>query len=59
MNDDDITLLTPIEVAKRLKVSKDWVYDECAAKRLKSVRLGRNVRIRPADLADYLAKLAE
>jgi excisionase family DNA binding protein len=37
-------LLTAQEVADRLGVTADWVYDEARADRIPHVRLGRNVR---------------
>lgn len=44
-------LLTVQEVAKVLKVNKDWVYDAIATGRLESVRLSAKcLRVRASDL---------
>ncbi|MGB2710820.1 MAG: helix-turn-helix domain-containing protein [Conexibacter sp.] len=37
---DPTDLLKPAEVARRLKVSRSWVYDAAADGRLPSIRLG-------------------
>lgn len=50
-------LLTVQEVARALKVNKDWVYDAIAAGRLNSVRLGpRCLRVRASDLERMIAE---
>lgn len=54
--DDD--LLTVPQVALRLKLSAYRVYELVRQGHLKSVRLGKAVRIRPSAIADYLAKPA-
>lgn len=48
-------LLTIPQVAKRLTISKYRAYELARQGALKSVRLGTSVRVRPLDLADYLA----
>lgn len=49
-------LLTVQEVARLLKVNKDWVYDAIATGRLTSVRLGaRCLRVRTSDLETLIA----
>ncbi len=48
-------LLTPVQVADLLQVSRDWVYDNAKAGTLPCVKLGKTVRFRPADLEKYLA----
>jgi len=49
-------LLTVPEVAQRLKLSPYRAYELCRQGTLKSVRLGKSVRVKPAAVADYLAK---
>jgi excisionase family DNA binding protein len=50
----DLDLLTPDDVCALLKVKKSWVYDEVEAGRLEVLRLGKQLRFRPSDLARYL-----
>ena len=50
----DLDLLTPDDVCTLLKVKKSWIYDEVEAGRLEAVRLGKQLRFRPSDLARYL-----
>lgn len=55
-------LLTADEVCERLQVSKQFVYAECrrakqewrTGPRLKHVRIGREIRVKPDDLAAYI-----
>ncbi|NOU09373.1 MAG: helix-turn-helix domain-containing protein [Nitrospira sp.] len=49
-------LLTIPEVAKRLKVSEYRAYELARQGVLKSVRLGKSVRVKPEDLTYYLAQ---
>ena len=51
----DLALLTPHQVAELLQVHTDWVYDNAAAGNLPHIRLGRNIRFKPADLDAYLS----
>lgn len=46
-------ILTPIEVAKALRVSTDTVYIELNNGKLRSKRVGRQYRICKADLIEY------
>lgn len=46
-------ILTPIEVAKALRVSTDTVYMELNNGKLRSKRVGRQYRICKADLIEY------
>jgi excisionase family DNA binding protein len=52
----DRDLLTIGEVAKQLKVSKYRAYELARQGLIHSVRLGRSVRVKPAAVADYLAR---
>ena len=47
-------LLTLQQVADRLQVSTSTVRRLVAAGRLKAVRIGRNLRVRPEDLSKYI-----
>lgn len=49
-------LLTMQDVAQRLKVSRYRAYELARQGVLKAVRLGKSVRVRPADLAAYVAQ---
>jgi excisionase family DNA binding protein len=49
-------LLTVPEVAARLRMSSYRVYELARQGVLKSVRLGKSVRVKPSAVADYLAK---
>jgi excisionase family DNA binding protein len=53
---DEDALLTIPQVAKRLKVSEYRAYELARQGTLKSVRLGKSVRVKPADLDDYIAR---
>lgn len=55
---DNLALLTPQQVAELFGVNKEWIYDQCAEGKMPHVRLGRNIRFRPADLDAYLANVA-
>jgi excisionase family DNA binding protein len=48
-------LLRVEDVAERLSVSRSMAWKLVAAGELRSVRIGRSVRVRPADLEAYLA----
>jgi excisionase family DNA binding protein len=54
----DLDLLTPDDLCTLLKVKKSWIYDEVEAGRLEVVRLGKQLRFRPSDLARYLDERA-
>ena len=49
-------LLTVPQVAARLKLSPYRTYELCRQGVLKSVRIGRSVRVKPSAVADYLAQ---
>ena len=49
-------LLTVQEVADRIGVHKRTIEREIERKKLKVVRIGRSVRIRPEDLEAYLMR---
>jgi excisionase family DNA binding protein len=51
-------LLSIDQVAQRLNVGRTFAWELTASGRLPTVRLGRLVRVRPADLAAYLDSLA-
>lgn len=53
--ESDRDFLTPEEVAKRLGVGKASVYNWLSRKELAYHKLGRLVRIRPADVDVFLA----
>jgi len=42
------------EVAKLLRFSKSKLYQERKAGRLRTVRFGRSVRVRPQDIEKYI-----
>jgi excisionase family DNA binding protein len=48
-------LLRLDEVADRLSISKSMAWKLVAFGQIRSVRIGRAVRIRPADLDEYVA----
>ena len=47
--------LTVPEVAQRLKMSSYRVHELCRQQKVKSVKLGRSVRVTPSAVAQYLA----
>lgn len=53
---EDSGLLTIKDVAQKLKVSEYRAYELARQGTLKSIRLGKSVRVKPSDLAEYLAK---
>lgn len=50
-------LLTVVEVAKELRVSRPTVYKLMTEEGLKSVRIGNRRLIRRADLTDFVEKM--
>jgi len=50
--------LSVSEVCERLSCGPTFVRALIAAKKLKAVRLGRSVRVRESDLAEYLTRVA-
>ena len=53
-----VRLLRIEEIAERLAVSRSMAWKIIALGQLRSVRIGRAVRVRPQDLDDYLADAA-
>ena len=47
-------IMTLGEVAKKLKVSTTWIYKKCKAGILPHVKIGGIIRIREADLRQWL-----
>ena len=54
MTSADVSLLTAADVAARLQLSVRTVRRRIAEKKLRVVRLGRAVRVRPEDLESYV-----
>ncbi|MFI5041719.1 MAG: helix-turn-helix domain-containing protein [Acidimicrobiales bacterium] len=52
------TLLTPVEVAKRLSISRAMVYVLLSSGALRSLTIGRCRRVRLADLAAFIGEQA-
>jgi excisionase family DNA binding protein len=48
-------LLTLADVARLLRFSKSKLYQERKAGRLRTIRFGRSVRVRPRDVQNYIA----
>jgi excisionase family DNA binding protein len=55
----DVALLRLDEVASRLKVSMSTIRRLIRRNDLKAVRVGRQLRVRPADLNTYLQRNTE
>jgi excisionase family DNA binding protein len=51
-------LLTPADVAARLSISRSEVYVLVRKAELPALRIGNQIRIRPADLEAFLAAAA-
>ncbi len=51
-------LLTPLEVSAFLQVKLPRVYELVKAKRLRAVKVGRQLRFRPHDLETFLERSA-
>lgn len=47
-------LLTPADVAERLRVTRTWIYNEIKSGRLPSFRVGKLARVTEQDLSAYL-----
>ena len=47
-------LWTPERVCQALACRRSWLYDQVEAGRFPVVRLGRQLRFRPADISRYL-----
>ncbi len=48
------TLYTPLEVAQKLKVTKDVIYKWLRSGTLKGVKVGRYWRVKSSDLDEFL-----
>lgn len=55
MERPDTRLLRLGEVAERLSISRSMAWKLIATRELRAVRIGRALRVRPADLEAYLA----
>jgi putative molybdopterin biosynthesis protein len=53
---DGTVLLTPAEVARLAKVSRETVYREIDRGELPAIHVGRQLRIDPTDLSQYLGR---
>lgn len=49
-------LLTPVQVSEFLQVKVPRVYELVAARRLRAVRVGRQLRFRPRDIETFLER---
>lgn len=49
-------LLTPVEAAKLMQISKSQVYEKCAAGEIPTTRIGRSVRIPRKALMEWIEK---
>jgi excisionase family DNA binding protein len=54
MPTNTVQLLTVVDAARHLRISRSKVYELLASGELPSVRIGRNRRITMADLADFV-----
>ena len=53
-SDPGMLLWTVEDVCHALACRRSWLYDQVEARRLPVVRLGRQLRFRPADITAYL-----
>lgn len=49
-------LLTAQEIADRLRVSDKWIYKAAADRKLPSVKMGRYLRFRAADVQSWIER---
>ena len=54
----DLRLLTADDVCALLQVKKSWLYDAVERGAITSIRLGRQLRFRPGDIAAYIKQIA-
>jgi len=54
----DLHLLTADDVCALLKVKKSWLYDTVESGAIPAIRLGRQLRFRPSDIAAYIEQVA-
>ena len=59
MQTNAVQLLTVVDTAKHLCISRSKVYELLAAGELPSVRIGRNRRITMSDLTDFVENRLE
>ena len=53
----DLKLLTPVEVAKKLRISRRTIYRLIEKKKLKAIKVSFNIyRITEKDLKDFIKK---
>lgn len=50
------TLLTPVDVARYLKLSKSKVYYLIQRRQIPHIKIQRNVRVKQSDLDEWLKK---
>ena len=51
---ETLLLWSPEQVCQALACRRSWLYDQVEARRIPVVRLGRQLRFRPADISRYL-----
>jgi len=56
MSTEPLQLLTVIDAAEQLRISRSKIYELIADGELPSVRIGHSRRIAMADLADFVAR---
>lgn len=54
MIEHEIQLLTAQEIAKTLKISLAYAYQLMRTGQIRTVRIGRSVRVRASDLIEYI-----
>ena len=59
MQTNAVQLLTVVDAAKHLRISRSKVYELLASGELPSVRIGRNRRITMSDLAEFVENRLE
>lgn len=52
-------MYTPLEVAKRLKKHRNWVYRCIRQGSLPACKIGRSYRVRSDTLADFIEKMSK
>lgn len=57
-SEPDLELYAIPEVARRLSLSRDSVYDLIRAGSLRAVTVKSKMRVRPSDLAAYICRLS-
>ncbi|WP_019629724.1 helix-turn-helix domain-containing protein [Actinomadura atramentaria] len=51
---EDLALLDADDVCAILRIKKSWLYDQVEAGKIKVIRLGRQLRFRRADIAEFI-----